>query len=142
MPRGGYRRPGNPAPVSGPGKFSRRTDGGPQQGAKVAPGGKYGERKELMEQQQGAPMAAQQKVPNKAPGMDRKPLPLVPLTAPTQRPDEPISMGSPFGPGPGPEMLGFEKAQGKVSDVIGQLVGFDTTGELEELYNYLLDRGL
>lgn len=27
--RGGYRRPTNPAPVSGPGELSQRTDGGP-----------------------------------------------------------------------------------------------------------------
>ena len=29
--RGGYQEPSNPAPVSGPGKFSKRTDGGPGQ---------------------------------------------------------------------------------------------------------------
>jgi len=142
MPRGGYRRPGNPAPVSGPGKFSRRTDGGPQQGAKVAPGGKYGERKQLMEQQQAAPMAGSQKVPNKVPAMDVKPLPLTPLTAPTQRPDEPMTQGSPFGPGAGMEALGLERRPSKVSDTIGQLVGYDPTGEIEELYNYLISRGL
>ena len=28
---GGKRTPGNPAPVSGPGQLSQRTDGGPQQ---------------------------------------------------------------------------------------------------------------
>lgn len=142
MPRGGYRKPGNPAPVSGPGKLSRRTDGGPQQGPKVAPGGKYGERKQLMEQQQAAPMAAQQKIPNKAVGMEAKPLPLVGLTEPTQRPNEPLTQGSPFGPGPGPEMLGLEKRSNKVSDVMGQLVGYDPTGQIEELYNYLISRGL
>jgi hypothetical protein len=34
--QGGYRKPGNPAPVSGPGSLSRRTDG------RVAEGYAYG----------------------------------------------------------------------------------------------------
>jgi len=32
MPRGGYRQPNNPAPVSGPGALSQRTDGGATEG--------------------------------------------------------------------------------------------------------------
>lgn len=37
----------------------------------------------------------------------RRPIPAAPgsLTAPTVRPDEPITAGAPFGPGPGPEVL-------------------------------------
>ena len=31
----------------------------------------------------------------------------VPLDAPTQRPDEPVTAGAPVGPGPGPEILGL-----------------------------------
>ncbi len=31
--QGGYRKPNNPAPVSGPGSLSQRTDGGPTQPA-------------------------------------------------------------------------------------------------------------
>jgi len=49
MPRGGYRKPGNPAPVSGPGKLSRRTDGGPgskQAMREVPSNGQYGYRAE------------------------------------------------------------------------------------------------
>ena len=30
--RGGYRQPSNPAPVSGPGALSKRTDGGAVEG--------------------------------------------------------------------------------------------------------------
>lgn len=136
MPRGGYRRPGNPAPVSGPGKLSRRTDGGPMQGPKVATGGKYGERKAMQEMQSAAPMAAEQRQPNKAP------MPAItPLTAPTSRPDEPVTAGSPMGPGPGPEALAPVQTS-KLTDVLSKIIDFDPTGEVADLYDYLLTRGL
>ena len=35
--RGGYRQPSNPAPVSGPGALSKRTDGGAVEGMTQAP---------------------------------------------------------------------------------------------------------
>lgn len=98
MARGGYREPKNPAPVSGPGALSRRTDGGPIQGAKeIAAGGKYGERKELREMQQSAPMQG-----NPVPSVPTPSIPMEPITplnAPTTRPDEPVTSGMPFGPG-------------------------------------------
>jgi len=98
MARGGYRKPSNPAPVSGPGKLSRRTDGGAgsKQAMKEIRTGKYGESKALMEQQQGAPLAG-----NPAPNPQVKaPVnPVTPLFAPTQRPTEPVTEGMPFGPG-------------------------------------------
>jgi len=52
--QGGYRQPSNPAPVSGPGALSQRTDG---QGARYMSGGQYGEGQELMELQTSAPMS-------------------------------------------------------------------------------------
>lgn len=141
MPRGGYRRPSQPAPVSGPGALSRRTDGGPMQGAKVAPGGKYGERQQMQEIQQSAPMAAAQKIPNKNPAVANA-APITALTAPTERPNEPLTHGSPFGAGPGPEILGMPKNTSKVSDTLSKIVQYDNTGQLSELYNYLISRGL
>lgn len=141
MPRGGYRRPSNPAPVSGPGALSRRTDGGPIQGPKVAPGGKYGERQQMQQMQQAAPMAASQRMPNPNPAVANA-APIVPLTAPTQRPDEPLTYGSPFGAGPGPEALGVPKQSAKVSDTLSKIVQYDQTGQLSDLYNYLISRGL
>lgn len=90
---GGYRRPENPAPVSGPGKFSQRTDGGPEQPMRYVPGMPYGEGQELMDIQHGAPMA-------EAAGPQ-----MIPFHAPTERPDEPITHGAPIGAGPGPEAL-------------------------------------
>lgn len=94
MARGGYRKPNNPAPVSGPGALSRRTDGGAgsKQAMKEIRTGKYGESKALMEQQQGAPLAG-----------NPAPTPSVPkvtgLFDATQRPQEPVTAGMPFGPG-------------------------------------------
>lgn len=94
--RGGYRRPNKPAAVSGPGKFSQRTDGGPDQPKRYLRGdGSYGDSKSLNEVASGAPMA-------QAPSA---PMPeIIPLSAPTQRPDEPVTAGMPFGPGPGPNI--------------------------------------
>jgi len=80
---------------SGPGKFSKRTD---RQGAKQLPNAAYGEQKQFQAEQAGAPMA---KTPN--PMAD-----VVPLTAPTRRPDEPVTAGVDAGPGPGSEILGLK----------------------------------
>ena len=102
MARGGYRKPNNPAPVSGPGALSRRTDGGPVQAAKeMSAGGKYGERKELMELQQGAPMQGNPtpSMPTPAPTIATPRQPITNLFAPTEMPDEPITAGAPVGPG-------------------------------------------
>lgn len=108
MARGGYRKPANPAPVSGPGKLSRRTDGGPIQGAKEIPGGgKYGERKALADMQSGAPMQG-----NPVPTVPQPTVPSAPkqqltnLFAPTERPDEPVTAGAPVGAGRTPEPAG------------------------------------
>jgi len=103
MARGGYRKPANPAPVSGPGALSRRTDGGPIQGAKeMSAGGKYGERKELREMQQGAPMQGNPVPSMPASSMPSISTPRTPVTnlfAPTEMPDEPLTAGSSVGPG-------------------------------------------
>lgn len=107
MARGGYRQPGNPAPVSGPGALSKRTDGGPSQPVRTPSGGAYGERQELEQMQQGAPLSA-------SPGGDvGAPQPaditegLVGFDAPTQEPDTPVTAGAALGEGPGMEALGL-----------------------------------
>lgn len=58
MAQGGARTPANPATSSGPGRFSKRTDGGPADRTAnlVAPGGSYGSRQELEAQQAAAPV--------------------------------------------------------------------------------------
>mgnify|MGYP003354053986 CR=1 FL=1 len=98
MPKGGYRKPTNPAPVSGPGSLSRRTDGGPFQGAQpIAAAGVYGERKALQDLQTGAPMQGNPIPATPAPSLPRTPV--TGLFAPTERPNEPVTSGMPFGPG-------------------------------------------
>ena len=56
--KGGYQAPTNPAPVSGPGALSQRTDGGPadSQAAQYVSGLPYGEGQAFMAQQQAAPL--------------------------------------------------------------------------------------
>lgn len=88
---GGHRTPQNPAPVSGPGALSRRTDGGPTQPVQIAPGGPYGSRQDMEQIQTGAPMAATGGSAT-TPGAASSPS-LAPFDAPTARPDEPITAG-------------------------------------------------
>jgi len=110
--KGGYQAPGNPAPVSGPGSLSQRTDGGPGQPIREVPAAYYGERQEMRDIQGGATMA-QGSMPSGSPvmpsnGTTPPPAPLTPptpLTAPTEYPDEPITAGAPLGPGPGPTQV-------------------------------------
>lgn len=109
--RGGYRPPANPAPVSGPGALSQRTDGGVP--TTLPTGGDYGDRKALAEQQSAAPMdprqgagagggaqAAGRPVPGSQFGGS--------AFSPTQRPGEPLTAGVDWGEGPGapPNLLG------------------------------------
>lgn len=143
--RGGYRRPSKPAPVSGPGALSRRTDTGQKQGARYMRGGAYGEGKEMMGLQQAAPMAAAPKTPRPAAPTQRPRNlpPLVGLTDPTQRPDEPLTAGMPFGAGPGPEALNLPStAPRKLSTIFSELAQNDRTGEANAFYQYLSQRGL
>lgn len=61
MARGGKREPARPAPVSGPGAQSQRTDGGAgskSQPLRAATGGEYGSRKATLDQQKSAPLAS------------------------------------------------------------------------------------
>lgn len=98
----------NRAPVSGPGKFSQRTD---RQGVQALPNAGYGESKDFEQIQQGAPME-RQKTPS-----------VTPLSAPTARPNEAIGSGSRISGGPGPEALGIASpAEAMLNDLgkIGQ----------------------
>jgi len=116
MPRGGYQKPSRPAPVSGPGPLSKRTDGGPQ-AKRDLPDAAYGEQKEFGQIQDGAPM---QGAPDMGAlvGMQSRQMPdLTPLGAESARPDEPVTAGSPSGPGAGPDAIGLglsNKAQNEI----------------------------
>lgn len=101
--RGGYRRPSNPAPASGPGALSKRTDG--RQPTRPLPNAKYGENAAFEQAQQAAPMSgdigmgagAGPMAPPTGPDLSG----IVPFGDPSQRPDEPITAGMPQGPGGG-----------------------------------------
>jgi hypothetical protein len=93
--QGGYRKPGNPAPVSGPGALSKRTDG------RIAEGFAYGMNKQINEQAASAPM---EKAPSFNAGSARMGemrslAPVTPITAETMDPSDPITNGVPVGPG-------------------------------------------
>ena len=138
--QGGYRRPSNPAPVSGPGALSQRTDG---QGAKYMAGGQYGEGQEMMDLQTSAPMS-------KAPEQQRMRQPRsgrqvveegmrpTPLFAPTERPDEPITAGAPFGPGPGPTA---RTPMSSFAGTLEKLLPYDDDGSIRRLYATAVRRG-
>ena len=107
MARGGKRTPRDPAPVSGPGRMARRTDGGPTDvPAYASASGErpYGERKAVEAQAAAAPMAREGGGPAPAQAQGR-PNPLLEqgLFGPTQRPWEPPTTGAMLGPGPGPQ---------------------------------------
>jgi hypothetical protein len=119
--RGGYQPPAKPAPVSGPGALSKRTDGGPADRQPVRPmpgggaGGNYGDRKASTELEQGAPMAA---APS-SPAVPPQGGPPVAQSAadpfgPTRRPDEPVTSGAMLGPGRTPN------ANQNLRDMLGQ----------------------
>jgi hypothetical protein len=103
---GGRRTPRNPAPVSGPGQLSRRTDGGPQQAPARMSGMDYGDNQALEEVQGSAPMSASPSAKSpRARSREAAQMPsATPLFAETQRPDEPVTAGAPFGPGADPSM--------------------------------------
>jgi len=146
MARGGYRKPNNPAPVSGPGKLSRRTDGGPgtKQAMQEMTGGKYGENKALMEQQQGASLAGSP-TPNPRVSVPAQQEPVTPLFSPTQRPEEPVTAGMSFGPGansvPGIENLNNKEEYASLSTSLLPLMKYDTTGSVKMLYDIAVARG-
>lgn len=147
---GGYRKPTNPAAVSGPGAHSARTDG---QVISTAPDQAYGDAKQQALQQQTAPMGAATPLPP-APSIsgpaagDSGPPSGNPnqymaggFADPTNRPEEPVTHGVPIGMGAGSEALSLgpaaansiAPAQGSMTKLLTNLSGTDTTGVLAQL---------
>ena len=126
--------------VSGPGKFSVRTD--------LPASQNYGDRKAMAEQIAGAPTARTPDVRGLPTGQVQAAAqaapqpPITELYAPTQRPDEPITSGVAVGPGPGPEVMGYAGQSEKLSDILSQMLPYDTDGEIAILYQQAVSRGL
>jgi hypothetical protein len=131
--------------VSGPGKFSSRTD--------LPPSNSYGEGVQTAEIAGGAAMASTPDVRGatntelRAAGrqgqsaMGMQQTPLTPLFAPTQRPDEPVTAGIDIGPGAGSNALMMRKSSEKLSDILVKMLPYDTDGSISILYQNALARG-
>jgi hypothetical protein len=116
MARGGMRPT---APQNNPMNVSARggngQSGNATQAAKYVPGLPYGEGQALMETQGAAPLAAASSIEQS--GMPSglasaaASQPLIPLNAPSMRPNEPITSGIDMGPGPDSSILGYGKQE-------------------------------
>lgn len=149
---GGYRKPSEPAPASGPGRLSRRTDGGP--GAKVSTmtGLPYGDAQAYQQQQSSAAMNTATPIPTPsqssiagaaeaaAPGPD--------FARGSDMPAQPITNGVNTGPGMGATALtlptvGLDAApSGEVTNTLRSLSARDTTGVLAALLDSASIRGV
>ena len=136
MPRGGYRQPNNPAPVSGPGSLSQRTDGGATEGMTQPQqrytGFNYGEGGAIAAQQSSAPLA----------GTGFPDFKFTPLDAPTERPNEVITSGIDMGDGGGTELMrGMPNSTPTLVDTLKRLAQYDPSGDAELIYRQLVDDG-
>ena len=123
---------------SGPGKYSTRTDN-------LNMGSiSYGEGQETAALNTAAPKSKTRGVADDVGGRPSNPLtPVTPLYAPSQRPDEPITTGVDIGEGAGASSLMMQSqfADRKLSDVLAEMIPYDTTGEIQYLYQNALSRG-
>lgn len=132
MPRGGSR-------TGTPGKaYGNRSDlnANPRQ-LPVAriPGQPYGAQADQVRAQQAIPVVSSPPVGPSVPSSaaPAQPTPLTPLGAPTKRPNEPVTAGSPSGPGPGPDPM---SATPSTADDLLRIVA-PTSPQLAQLYDYL-----
>ena len=104
------------AEVAGPGKFSKRTDRTISDANNNPPADQYGGAQDYHDVKTGAPMAQDS---GSAPAMDFSSLfgnaasRVVPLNAPSQQPNTPVTAGAAAGPGVGPEALNLQSMQGQ-----------------------------
>jgi hypothetical protein len=121
--------------VSGIGSMSERTDlNVSQQPARYISGLPQGQGQATYDQQVAAPMAGTAEVPMALPEV-------TPLTAPTTRPDEAITAGVDFGPGPDSTIIKLPNTQPTVLDVIQQIAQNDPSGDTELIFLDLQNRG-
>lgn len=138
---GGYREPANPAPVSGPGKYARRTDGGPAQVLSAAPNQGYGDAGRQLDAQRMSPMAGKEPMPNAplASGGDAPEPTRMPeftglgLDAPSTRPGEPVTHGVDIGAGADSSILNLPQptqGTGQMTALLQRYSNADPTGGL------------
>jgi hypothetical protein len=152
---GGPRTPSKPAPASGPGRLSQRTDGGPAQKMREMTDQPYGDATAYAQQQQGAPMAATPPVPTvpgsqiAAAAQQAAPQGAGATPAfgrPTEQPQTPITDGAAIGPGQGPlplPMSGLNaRPDGYVTQTLKALSARDATGVLAALLDSASIRGV
>jgi len=108
-PRGGYRptapqnNAANVSATGGDGQSGRAT-----QAARYMPGLGYGKGQEQMQQQTSAPLAGNPTVAAAASAATPPTMPeTVGMFEPTQRPEEPLTAGMDFGPGPDSSVMGI-----------------------------------
>lgn len=121
----------NPANISATGGDGQSGNG--TQAARYIPGLPYGEGQATMTQQMSAPMAG----PSGAPSLPS----VTPLMAPTERPDEPVTAGMDFGPGPGSEALNLPTER-PLSETLAAMLQYDSTGDVQAIYDFAVSRGL
>ena len=150
---GGARTPATPAPVSGPGRYSKRTDGGPAQVLSAPSNLDYGEKKALLNQQRVQPMAGTTPVPNapvQAQGGAPEPQTLPQFAGtgigePTERPNEPITAGVNIGAGPNslnlPTAPNPAQGTGSMTALLQKYATTDTTGIMGQLMMAAQARG-
>ena len=131
MAQQGGRRPvrtnSQAKPVSGPGRLSQRTD------MVNSDPNVYGDRKATQELMSSAPMAKAEAMPA---------TPVTGLFAPTERPNEPVTTGSPLGAGAGPEILNLPARTFSATQILSRLAQNDPTGEVEMILQDLSSRGI
>lgn len=121
--------------VSGIGSLSKRTDlNVSNQPARYISGLPYGQGQATYEQQVAAPMAGAEEVPMALPDITR-------ITAPTQRPEEPITAGVDFGPGPNSTVIKLPNTEPNILTVLQDIAQNDPTGDTELIFLALQNRG-
>ena len=126
---------------SGPSKYSTRTDN-------LTMGStSYGEGAETAALSTAAPKS---KTPGSADNLGGRPAkpatqtPITKLFDPSQRPEESANAGTDVGGGPGSSALMMQSqfANNKVSDSLADLLPYDSTGEINILYQQAKARGM
>ena len=109
----------------------------------AATGQTYGKATEQMNAQRAVPMGAS---PTAVPAQAPRPMPgsLGDLTRPTDRPNEPITAGADFGPGPTSMQAGIMPAPSASNDVLEQLLYLNRlypNPDVENLISVIRDGG-